>query len=450
MIPTGGRTDVMVQWFSDEFIKSHDKMFERMTVGPGEVLMIVKDGKPSDIYTESTVKLAGDGFLAKFREKLRGTRNQVIMADLRPFAVKMAITGYTKDRTAINGTISATVRVSKENMGRLSNLYIRDLVTDAKWGVMSGKIKEVTQEDIQKMMAYDSALTVDTSVLSTVMSSEIRDDFDRFNARVRNALDTMTPVWANCGLAVDVAKVDLDESTNAYEEAMRYRDQQTKAQMKMDADYETRAHKEGWNYDISILIAKKNAELELQKAVGDYDVREFKFTREMEEELARTDQDIEVRRRKMASELEFAKTQADIDRINGVSDNEVRRRKADTDAYVEMAKIRNEEYVKDQDVRRQIELMQAKKQLEIDKAFADGEANGKKMAEETMFQSGYDRGYADGLKEAMRNGTHQTVVMPGYGAPGYGYPPAPPYGYDDRRRDEDGSEDRRRSRRDGE
>ena len=52
-------------------------------------------------------------------------------------------------------------------------------------------------------------------------------------------------------------------------------------------------------------------------------------------------------------------------------------------------------------------------------------------------------GYADGLKEAMRNGPGQTVVMPGYGMPpAYGYPPAPPYqgGYDDRRqprRDDD-------------
>ena len=51
MIPTGGRTDVIVQWFSNDFIKSNDKVFEKMTVGPGEVLMIIKDGKPSAAAT---------------------------------------------------------------------------------------------------------------------------------------------------------------------------------------------------------------------------------------------------------------------------------------------------------------------------------------------------------------------------------------------------------------
>lgn len=438
MIPISGRTDVLVQWFSDDFIKKNEKVFEKITVGPGEVLIIIKDGKPSDTYLESSVKLAGDGFLAKFREKLKGVNNQVLMADLRPFAARIGIHGYTKDRTEIEGAMNLTVRVSKENMVRLSSLYTRDLLSDEKWKDMRGKVKEVTREDIENILRYDTELTVDSSVLTQTLSSDIRDHQDVFNARVRNAIDSMTPVWANCGLAVDVVKVDIEK--NAYEDAMRYHDEQSKAQMKMDADFETAAHELGLKMDYGILFVKKEAEEELEKAKGEYEVQNFWFTKEMEDELAKTDHEIELQRRDIISKLEFAKVQADIDHINSVSDDEIRRRKADTDAYVEMAQIKNNEYVKDQDVRRQIELMQAQRDIEIQNAYEDGKKNGKQLAEDSAFDMGYSKGYADGLKEAMRNGPGQTVVMPGYGMPpAYGYPPAPPYqgGYDDRRRYDD-------------
>ena len=438
MIPISGRTDVLVQWFSDDFIKKNEKVFEKITVGPGEVLIIIKDGKPSDTYLESSVKLAGDGFLAKFREKLKGVNNQVLMADLRPFAARIGIHGYTKDRTEIEGAMNLTVRVSKENMVRLSSLYTRDLLSDEKWKDMRGKVKEVTREDIENILRYDTELTVDSSVLTQTLSSDIRDHQDVFNARVRNAIDSMTPVWANCGLAVDVVKVDIEK--NAYEDAMRYHDEQSKAQMKMDADFETAAHELGLKMDYGILFVRKEAEKRLEEEKGKYDVQNFWFTKEMEDELAKTDHEIELQRRDIISKLEFAKVQADIDHINSVSDDEIRRRKADTDAYVEMAQIKNNEYVKDQDVRRQIELMQAQRDIEIQNAYEDGKKNGKQLAEDSAFDMGYSKGYADGLKEAMRNGPGQTVVMPGYGMPpAYGYPPAPPYqgGYDDRRRYDD-------------
>ena len=443
MIPTGGRTDVIVQWFSNDFIKSNDKVFEKMTVGPGEVLMIIKDGKPSDVYMESSVKLAGPGFLAKFREKLRGVENQVLMADLRPFAVRIPVKGYTSDRTEIAGVMNVTVRVTKENMGRLANLYTRDLICDDKWGSMRGKVKEVTKEDIENLLQYDTMLTVDASVLSKTASSEIRADMDVFNARVRNAVDSMTPVWANCGLAVDVVKADID--TNAYEDAMRYHDEQSKAQMVMDADFETEAHELELKFDYNILFAKKKAEEELAEVAGKYSISDFQLSKEMETELAKLDNEIEKKRRDINSQLEFAKVQADIDKINSISDDDVRRRKADTDAYVEMTKIKNSEYVKDQDARRQIELMQAQRDIEIERAYEDGKKNGKSLAEDDVYENGYNKGYADGLREAMRNGPQQTVVMPGYGMPpNYGYG-APPYGggYDDRR-DRDDRDDRRR------
>ena len=245
------------------------------------------------------------------------------------------------------------------------------------------------------------------------------------------------PGWMNRSGRWEVPYEGLYKS---YEDAMRYHDEQSKAQMKMDADFETAAHELGLKMDYGILFVKKEAEEELEKAKGEYEVQNFWFTKEMEDELAKTDHEIELQRRDIISKLEFAKVQADIDHINSVSDDEIRRRKADTDAYVEMAQIKNNEYVKDQDVRRQIELMQAQRDIEIQNAYEDGRKNGKQLAEDSAFDMGYSKGYADGLKEAMRNGPGQTVVMPGYGMPpAYGYPPAPPYqgGYDDRRRYDD-------------
>lgn len=447
MIPTGGRTDVLVQWFSDDFVKANEKTFEKMTVGPGEVLVIIKNGKPSEMYTEASVKLAGKGFWAKLRERLKGVKNQVLMADLRPVAVTIPFSGYTMDRTHIGGVMNVTIRVSKDNLIRLMNLYTRDLVTDEKWGPMRGKVKEVTTEDIENMLSYDSSLTIDASVLSKIDSSQIRADLDTFNARVRNAIDSMTPVWANCGLAVDVVKADI--SDNAYEDAMRYRDELAKAQMVKDADFEAKAKEAELEADFNILLVKKAAEEELAKVVGDYDIRSFNLTKEMEEELAQVDHDSEVKRRELASALESAKTQADIDHINSLSDEDVRKRKADTDAYIRRTEIANEELVKNNDARRQIELMQAQTKIEVEQAYEDGKKNGKALAEKEAYDRGYSDGRADALDRYLDATTRpQYAAPPPYGYPpqGYGYPPQgyPPQGYPP----QGGYDDRDRRRRD--
>ena len=219
MIPISGRTDVLVQWFSDDFIKKNEKVFEKITVGPGEVLIIIKDGKPSDTYLESSVKLAGDGFLAKFREKLKGVNNQVLMADLRPFAARIGIHGYTKDRTEIEGAMNLTVRVSKENMVRLSSLYTRDLLSDEKWKDMRGKVKEVTREDIENgYNAYRWEVVSGGSVVISGKSNEYvqNEGFDAVLTVRSGVEEGLTEIHCITPDTVFVATFNVQDFTNRY------------------------------------------------------------------------------------------------------------------------------------------------------------------------------------------------------------------------------------------
>ncbi len=402
MIEISGRTDVIAQWFSDEYIKEHGKVFEKVVVGQGEVLILIKDGKAVDTITESKVKnLGAGGLLSRLKDKISGTDTQIMMVSLLPFAVQVGFQGYTKDRTEIAGALNASVHISKDNLARMMNLFKRDLVTDAKWGIDRGKLKEVTREDVENIIEYDTSLTLDATIISQMESSEMRDDLSKLNARIKNAVDSMSAVWANCGLSVDVVKADVQK--NLYEEVMRDRDNHSKAQMVMDTQFKDKAHELELQVDYGILYDKKDAERKMNKVADELKLKKFALDFGRKDESDSVDHEIELRRKKLDAGLENARTQADIDKVNGVSQDELERIKIATKDFEENLKIDREQRVLDADFRRKMELLKFNYESDKKKWFEDGKEEGKQIASKEC----YDRGFREGSEEGRKEGSQE-------------------------------------------
>ncbi len=418
MIEISGRTDVIAQWFSNEYIKEHKKVFDNVVVGPGEVLILIKDGKPVDTITEERVKsLGAGGLLSRIKERLSGTDTQIMMVNLLPFAVQIAFQGMTRDRTEISGVLNTSIHISKDNLSRLTNLFKRELVTDDKWGTDRGKLKEVTREDIEEIITYDTSLTIDATILSQMESSEMRDNLDQLNAKIKNAVDCMSPTWVNCGLSVDVVKADIQD--NLYEEVMKDRDLRRKEQMVMDTAFGKKAHELEIQANYSILYDKKEAEKKMNQLAEQFKLEDFALDHGMQDELKLVDQGIEVERRKQIAALENAKTQADIDKVNNVSEDEIKRRAIATTDYEknleidrEGRRIKMQEEQKDNDLRRQIELIKLNNEQELTKAFNDGVESGKKMATDDAYKSGYNQGKAEAMERMFDNGFTKVTPQP--------------------------------------
>lgn len=415
MIETGGRTDIIIQWFSTEFIKEHNDVFKRITVGPGEAVMVIKDGVPEHIVTESSFKLNG-GIWDHIKDLFKSSERQIIVADLKPFALSLPFSGYSKDRTKIGGCANITVRVSKNNMFRLFNFLRRETISDVKWGSDRGKVKEITREDLIDAMSYDTSLVIDTSVLSQTMSSEIRDNIEEFNQKVQKAINTMTPCWSSNGLDVDLARIEMTQ--NAYEDAVRHVDEISKLQILKDAEYASKEHEINLITHMNELVIRNKSKEEMAKLATYYEQQEFKLSKDQEMELDQLDHVAEVKKKEMSIALETAKTQSEIDLINGHTEDEREKAKIDLSNYSKMESEKINQYAKDQDTRRAIELMNAQRTIEIQKAYDDGVTQGKLLAKEESEklakiaeENGYNRGRADGLIAGINKTNSDAINM---------------------------------------
>ena len=402
MITTGGRTDIIVQWFSSKFIHDHPKAFDKVVAGPGEIVVFLKNGKVEDVVTSSMCS-TDMGLLSRLSDKLKGTDKQIIVADLNPKSICVPFDGYTRDRTHVSGCVNLTVRISADNILRVMNLLKRDAVLDSKWASNSGEVKEITLEDIGNYMSYDTALIVDSSLLSKIDVADIRGDMDAFNAKIRNAIDSMGFSWANSGIAIDFARVDMDD--NSYEAAMRYRSDEAKAQMKKDADAEAEIHELGLESDIRVALINNRAREDMASLVAKYEASNYSMDEENAAKLKQLDADAEAQSKQMSMELQKAKDQAEIDRINGLSEDQRKRREIDTRTYGSMADAKVQDFIEEGKTRRTIDVMKAKLDIEVAKAFEDGKQQGKLLAEKDAYDRGYNKGMLDGLQKGVDMGS---------------------------------------------
>jgi hypothetical protein len=271
MIITGGRSDIIVQWFSSDYVRSHKEAFRRITVNPGEVLMTLRKGKVEEIVTETQMSISG-GLVEKIVNAFKGGDDgmQLVMVDVRPKQLSLPFLCYSKDRAKIKGAVNMVIRFSAPDVMRAMNLLTEPLLTNAKWPAEDvGKIKEVTLEDLTDIIGHGTNVDIDCHVVSRYDSSEIGDNRIKVSEEVTRIVNNMTPHWSNYGIRVEHIQTEVSE--NQYEDVMREAALMKKKHLLDDIKYSDDAKQLDLKKNLEKLVIQNGGELEVAKVVADYD-----------------------------------------------------------------------------------------------------------------------------------------------------------------------------------
>ena len=287
MIRTGGRSDLVVQWFTQEFISRNKSIFKDITVCHGEILMVMKKGKVEEIVTEAKTKLV-PGILTRLIQMVTGSPDtQAFMIDVKPKTLSIPFSGFSKDRTKIKGVVNMVIRFSERDSIRAMNLISYDSVTDDKWELEDrGNVKEITLEDLTKIVGNVTGVEIDSRVISAYDSSEINDNRIKIAQEIADTLNRAVPHWANYGIAVEHIQAEISE--NAYEEVMEYRSAVAKKNLIEDIDASDEEHSMDTRKNLEKVMIKNAAELKMQTVISELDISKAFTTGNIElEEIAR-------------------------------------------------------------------------------------------------------------------------------------------------------------------
>ena len=411
MIETGGRNDVLVQWFSDKFVRNHREQFDKVVMQPGEAMFTIRDGKPGDIITETNKELS-TGFFGKLKEAAFGKKDvQLIYADMKSRVLQIPLSGYSKDRAEIKCVANLMVRISRTNILRVMNLMTRNLVSDKKWASESSDVKEICDEDLSDFFGYDTKVIVDSMVFGKFESGSIRDNAVEFNKAVSDAVNTLMPHWASCGLEVDVTSVEMTE--NGYEEVMKFKNLMSQTQMIEDIKFE----KERGNMkNLASLESEKerlDGEIAMESLRVRYMQNEFEFGKKWEQELNEAGFRAELNEKKRNDAVAEAKTSAEIMEIRGASQMNLKKMSDEVDLYQKerLQELRLKEQTASTD--NLIRLKRTEAELDFTKQLEEVKLECAKAVQKAendvkiAYNEGYNKGREDGMSIADRHNQEQ-------------------------------------------
>ena len=408
MIPTTNRNDVMAQWYSNEFIREHRDVFEKVVINPGEALLVIKDGKPGDVLTETDKKSIIPRFLEKIKESISGKKDiQVYMADLKEHTIRLPISGFTKDRFEIKCVVNLGVRVSKTNMIKIVNLMSMNLVSDAKW---NGLAKEVCEEDISKNLEYDTKVIVDSFVFPKYNSSDVRDNMHLISNAIADAINSLMVNWADKGLDVVVNSVDVTE--NGYEDVMKLKALQSKSQMieeiKFLDDQKTLAD----STELVKLSIRMDNEIEFEKLKSKYQKEEFITSSEWKIKLENMENTAQISEIDRQIKLDSARVDVQIRQLENELDNDKKWMDARLNTFIMDEELRRDIERNNNSTDNQIRIAQAKLDNELTMKLAQRDSEYMRLlaqAESSIDKArreGYDDGYKKGREDAYKDGTN--------------------------------------------
>ena len=267
MIQTGGRTDIMVQWFSKNYIMRHKDIFDHVTVGPDEVLFLMKMGKIGEVVTESQVKTT-PGILSRIKQFLFGSEDvQLFMINRKPTTLRIPFKSYSKDRTEIAGVANIVIRFSKNDATSVLNLISIPSMCSQKWAIEdTGNIKEITYEDLENILQSHANISIDANAISKYTSSEITDKRKEISEEIADVLKRETPYWNNSGIGIEHVSVEISE--NAFEEVERYRDAINKGQMMRDIAFNEDRNIDDVATNLKKIKIRNEADIDLVKKIS--------------------------------------------------------------------------------------------------------------------------------------------------------------------------------------
>lgn len=453
MIKTGGRQDIIVQWFSREFMEQHRELFTDIILQPGEALFTIKDGKIGDVVTESVAKDVLPSFLGKLKEKVAGKQDiQLMVVDLKARMIQIPVSGFTKDRTEIKGIANMMVKVARENVYRVINMFPRGLRSDSKWDDNT-QIKEVCDEDLSGFFEYDTRVTLDSYVFTKWEASDIREKMDAFAGDITQCINGMMPHWSRMGIDVTVNSVDIQE--NSYEDVMKFKNAMSQKQMIEDIKYTSMQNNLGNVASLEKERARLQKTVEMEKLASRIELEDTEFKAKLNRDLMETANSVQKIEMELKGEMAKATNAVEIRKLNGLTDLELKRAEEDLNLYFSKEKNEIAQMNADRDIDRVLKLKNndlklmfdervaklkeecarqvSEAELSVERASMEGFKRGKEEADKLAYEKGKADGYNEAIQKQIVNMNdfvkmqHQTPGWPQ--APMYPAGSYPPMGY---------------------
>jgi hypothetical protein len=303
MIVLGGRSDVVAQWFTRDYILKHSGWFKQMVIGPSEFAIVIRDGKIESFVTQEHLRGLSGGVFDRVKNWLgAGEDLQILVIDVRGKRMDIPFTGFTKDHVRVKGTVSLTFRISPENATKVLNLISGPTIMD--WSLRNTEevqngprdpsdqryegagLKELTVEDLALRFTKDVESLVYVDFLSARLAEELHTDAAQVSRGLLKSLSKIEPYWMENGIEVVFGTVQISE--NAYVEVLRGQNAAELEQRQKDVEFFTQVGDARRASELQVQLYQHEHNIELGKTLHDLDIQKAIKGKEGElEELIR-------------------------------------------------------------------------------------------------------------------------------------------------------------------
>ena len=436
MITTGGRTDIIAQQFLDEYIRDHGKLFEKINVGQNEAMIKITDGMIGpDIITNSNTTIL-PGFLESIKEKILPNHKkhiELLIVDTTPRSISIPYRCKTRDGSDVTGVLTFSIRISTNDLINIKEMMIENLVSDDRYSEKDiGKLKELSIEDITNSFRKTYQFQIQ-SITSKHTPMYIGENEKQLVEEISENIRSSTDNWLAYGL--DVGLISASISAEDYEYIFNRQSELEKKQKINDLEYQISVNDIEAYEKLKIALMKSDNRVDLEKIQCDFSVKSLESNKELELRLSKLNGEIEAQRLEIVKKIENAKSQAEIDEIQGNSkvnieksmieledyrkkkELEFMRGEAEVDVY--RTEHRMKSVVEMQNAKDMGEVSKINAKGEIDKrkayneGFEDGLKQGRGEASEVAHIKAYDEGYKKGIEEGKAN-TNMAEYQRGY------------------------------------
>lgn len=277
-------------------------------VNPGEVAVLVKDGKIEDILTQSKLKKFGGGIKGWIEDLMgKGEDEYLIFIDTTDQTIDFPIKETSKDRVEIHGVCTFRFSINAESAQNLINVMkdenvltlddLRGEIEPELKGTFSNKVSDYTAEEFHGNREIVSDIEEDVLVW-------MRKTFSKWGLQP-------VKVFTNWKKS-DYDK--LQKHRKKKEMISEKRDIDTQAELdELDREYQLSKEKQEKKHDLELEEVKKKGEVAKEKKSTELDIEDEEFEQRIEHEKAKHEVAQSITEDQIETALEATEKMKDID-----------------------------------------------------------------------------------------------------------------------------------------
>lgn len=331
-------------------------------IDPGEVAVLIKEGKIEDVLTQTKLKKYGGGFGGWLqRAKGRGEDEILLFMVTTPIDLEMPVSATSKDYVETKGKCTARIQLREENATKIFNLLQKE-----QFLTKSGLEERVLQE-------------IDASVFKTIIPKYDAEEFHG-NKDVIKDMETAVEVELRKTFdlyGVNLLKVFTAWESGAFDELMEYKTQVKMLEDREDIDHNAVIGDMRRQHEVLKKEQEDRWDLTFGNKAAELGLTDMEVQARVKWDAAKYDEQVRQYRETAAAELEKKRGEAELD-----AEMEDREAKRAMDMFQQIQEAKRERIGMDQDFKmKQMETQTGTMERLMSEALKDGTADSNALQE---------------------------------------------------------------------